>query len=126
MSTEKKKAPEWLTSALENAIVRLVLVAVTALLAGGGVTGVAMAGGKDSARLDSLEVRAARGEARQDSAEAETRRIGERQMEMFSAQIEADSTLRAVLEERAANRRKAAQARAATEKLFDDLKGETP
>lgn len=89
---------------------------ILAALSVGGASGTLIAGGADEPRLDSLE-------ARQDSLEIGFGQMQRNQLEMYSAQIEADTTLKAVLEGRAANRRKAETARAETEKLFNDLVG---
>ncbi len=85
----------------------------------GGASGTLMAKGSDTTRLDKIE-------ARQDSAEVTLRQMQQNQMEMFSAQIEADTTLKAVLESRAANRRQAAAARAETQEMFHELTGGNP
>ena len=85
----------------------------------GGVSGTLASSGADTARLDKIE-------ARQDSADVTLRQMQENQMEMFSAQIEADTTLKAVLEGRAANRRQAAAARAETKLMFHELTGDKP
>lgn len=46
-------------------------------------------------------------------------------LEMYSAMLEKDSILRQILEDRARNKRQAAQTRASNEKLFNDLTGDT-
>lgn len=46
-------------------------------------------------------------------------------LEMYSAMLEKDSILRQILEDRARNKRQAAQTRASNEKLFNDLTEDT-
>lgn len=92
---------------------------ILAALSVGGASGTLMAKGSDTTRLDKIE-------ARQDSADATLRQMQQNQMEMFSAQIEADTTLKAVLQSRAADRRQAADARAETKQMFDELTGGNP
>jgi hypothetical protein len=90
---------------------------ILAALSVGGASGTLMASDKDTAiRVDTLEKRVDSVSARQD-------RMERRQMEMFSAQIEADTVLRGILEHRAANKRRAAEDRADTEKMFNDILG---
>lgn len=86
---------------------------IFAALSVGGVSGTLMASDKDTAsRVDSLEVRMNALEARQTRTE-------QRQMDFFSAQVEADTALRAVLQRRAADKEQAAAERAAVEKLIN-------
>ena len=91
---------------------------IFAALSVGGASGTLLASdGKDTAaRVDTLE-------NRMDSLEIRQSRTEQRQMEMFSAQIAADTALRAELERRAADKRKAADSRAGTEKMFNDILG---
>ncbi len=93
------------------------IIAVLAALSVGGAGGTALSSDKDtSARVDTLEKRIDSVRIRQDL-------MDRRQMEMFSAQIEADTALRVILEHRAANKRRAAEDRADTEKMFNDILG---
>lgn len=93
---------------------------ILAALSVGGASGTLMASDGDAAaRVDSLAVVV-------DSLKVSQRQDRERQMEMFSAQVEADTALRAVLERRAMNKRKAAEERAGTEKMFNDILGGSP
>lgn len=89
--------------------IRGLLMIVTAL-AGGGAAGTLLSG--DTARIERLEARA-------DSTDAKVERMERQQMDFFSAQVEADSSLRAVLERRAEDKEKAAAERKAVEKLIN-------
>jgi hypothetical protein len=87
------------------------LVMILSALSAGGITGTVLASdGDTAARVDTLEVK--------------VRDMETRQMDFFSAQVEADSALRAVLERRAENKQRAAQERAIVEKLINS--GGTP
>lgn len=86
---------------------------IAAALSVGGASGTLLASDGDTAeRVDSLEVR-------MDTLEARQARQDQRQMDMFSAQVEADTALRAVLQRRAADKEKAATERKAVEKLIN-------
>lgn len=102
------------------------IILILGALSVGGASGTLFAGSGDAERLDTLEARQDTLETRLDSAEVTQKRMERNQIEMYSAQIEADSTLKAVLEGRAANRRKAAEARAETNNLFNELTGGIP
>lgn len=92
--------------------VKGIAILLVGLSAGGGA-GTLMASDKDTAaRVDSLEVR-------MDTLEARQGRQQKQQMDFFSAQVEADSALRAVLERRAIDKQKAAQERKAVETLIN-------
>lgn len=115
--TEKKKG----FPAILEKVLALVdgvkgVIMILAALSVGGASGTIFAGG-DTARVDSLEVR-------MDTLEARQGRQEQRQMDFFSAQVEADSALRAVLENRATDRWKADREREAVEKLINQ--GGTP
>jgi hypothetical protein len=89
------------------------IIMILGALSVGGASGTLMASdGDTAARVDSLEVR-------MDSLETRQTRQGQQQMDFFSAQVEADSSLRAVLQRRAADKEKAAAERQAVEKLIN-------
>jgi hypothetical protein len=89
------------------------LVMILSALSAGGITGSVLASdGDTAARVDSLA-------AEIDSVKAKQTRMDQRQMDMFSAQVEADTALRAVLERRAADQEKADAERKTIEKLIN-------
>ncbi len=91
---------------------------ICAALSVGGASGTILASdGDTAARVDSLEVR-------MDTLEARQARTEQRWMDMATAQVEADTALRAVLERRAENKQKAAAERAEAERLINS--GGTP
>jgi len=93
---------------------------ILAALSVGGASGTLMASdGDTAARMDTLE-------SRVDSLETGFGQMRREAMEMYSAQIEADSTLRVILESRASNRRKAKDALAETKQLFNEITGGNP
>lgn len=92
--------------------VKGIAILLVGLSAGGGA-GTLMASDSDTARMvDSLSVEL-------DSVKARVDRQQKQQMDFFSAQVEADSSLRAVLERRAQDKQKAAQERRAVETLIN-------
>lgn len=95
------------------------LALIFAALSVGGASGGLLAQDSSTAVTDSLKVRV-------DSLEAGFGQMRREAMEMYSAQIEADSALRVILEGRAANRRKAQEALSTTKQLFKDITGGNP
>jgi hypothetical protein len=96
------------------------LIMIVSALSAGGITGTVLASdGDTAARLDTLEIRQDSTAARQSRMEERVNRLERQQMDFFSAQVEADSSLRAVLERRAMDRERAAQERRAVEKLIN-------
>lgn len=120
MSPEKKKGFPLLDKLQDLVNGFKGLLMLLAALGLGGSGGLLMAdAGAPAARVDSLA-------AEVDTLKAGFGKMRQNQLEMYSAQIEADTALKAILEDRAANRRKAADARAETEKLFNEITGGIP
>ena len=89
------------------------IIMILSALSAGGITGTVLASDSDTAsRVDSLEVR-------MDSMEVRQNRMERQQMDFFSAQVEADTALRAVLTRRAADKERAAAERRAVETLIN-------
>jgi hypothetical protein len=122
--TPAKERRKGFLGALDRLIVLLDgvkgIAMICAALSVGGASGTILASDKDTAaRLDTLEVRQDTTEARQSRMEERVDRMERQQMDFFSAQVEADSSLRAVLERRAMDRERAARERRAVEKLIN-------
>src|SRR5687768_4354261 len=84
------------------------LVMILSALSAGGITGTVLASdGDTAARVDSLAAEFDSLATELDSVKAQQARQDQRQMDMFTAQVEADTAIRAVLERRAENKFKA-------------------
>lgn len=89
----------------------------------GMVKGVYAQGTREIMRpqIDSLQSQIDTVKATGAATAATVQKMQAAQLEMYSAQLQKDTALQRILMDRAANSRKAAEARNATEKLFRDL-----
>lgn len=91
---------------------------IAAALSVGGASGTLLADAGVS-RAESTAIADSVAQAHADTLREEIAELRQRQMDMFTAQVESDTALRAVLERRAADKEKAAAERKAVEKLIN-------
>ncbi len=91
---------------------------ILAALSVGGASGTLMADAGVS-RAESTGIADSVARVHADTLRSEIAELRQRQMDMFTAQVESDTALRAVLQRRAADKEKAAAERQAVERLIN-------
>jgi hypothetical protein len=94
------------------------LFMIAAALSVGGASGTLLASDGVS-RAESTAIADSVASAHADTLRDEIAELRQRQMDMFTAQVESDTALRAVLQRRAADKEKAAAERQAVERLIN-------
>jgi hypothetical protein len=102
--------------ALVDGVKGIAMIAVA--LSFGGASGTLLADAGVS-RAESTAIADSVASAHADTLRREIAELRQRQMDMFTAQVESDTALRAVLQRRAADKEKAAAERQAVERLIN-------